>query len=109
MAIRKFKPYTPGTRQRVVTDFSEITSAKPERSLIVSKHRVKGRNNRGVITCRHRGGGHKRQYRLVDFRRDKRNINAKLQLYTMILIEMQGWHFYSTKMGKKDILSLQQE
>ena len=44
MAIRKFKPYTPGTRQRVVTDFSEITSAKPERSLIVSKHRVKGRN-----------------------------------------------------------------
>ena len=48
MAIRKFKPYTPGTRQRVVTDFSEITSAKPERSLIVSKHRVKGRNNRGV-------------------------------------------------------------
>ena len=45
MAIRKFKPYTPGTRQRVVTDFSEITSAKPERSLIVSKHRVKGRNN----------------------------------------------------------------
>ena len=78
MAIRKFKPYTPGTRQRVVTDFSEITSAKPERSLIVSKHRFKGRNNRGVITCRHRGGGHKRQYRLVDFRRDKRNINAKV-------------------------------
>ena len=78
MAIRKFKPYTPGTRQRVVTDFSEITSSKPERSLIVPKHRVKGRNNRGVITCRHRGGRHKRQYRLVDFRRDKRNINAKV-------------------------------
>ena len=56
MAIRKFKPYTPGTRQRVVTDFSEITGSKPERSLIVSKHRNKGRNNRGVITCRHRGG-----------------------------------------------------
>jgi large subunit ribosomal protein L2 len=109
MAIRKFKPYTPGTRQRVVTDFSEITSAKPERSLIVSKHRVKGRNNRGVITCRHRGGGHKRQYRLVDFRRDKRNINAKLRPYTTILIEMQGWHFYFTKMERKDILSLQQE
>ena len=78
MAIRKFKPYTPGTRQRVVTDFSEITGSKPERSLIVSKHRNKGRNNRGVITCRHRGGGHKRQYRLVDFRRDKKNINAKV-------------------------------
>ena len=76
MAIRKFKPYTPGTRQRVVTDFSEITGSKPERSLIVSKHRNKGRNNRGVITCRHRGGGHKRQYRLVDFRRDKKNIKG---------------------------------
>ena len=86
MAIRKFKPYTPGTRQRVVTDFSEITSAKPERSLIVSKHRVKGRNNRGVITCRHRGGGHKRQYRLVDFKRDKRNINAKVAAATLALI-----------------------
>ena len=49
MAIRKFKPYTPGTRQRVVTDFSEITSAKPERSLIVPKHRVKGRNNRCLL------------------------------------------------------------
>ena len=56
MAIRKFRPYTPGTRQRVVTDFSEITERKPEKSLLVSKHRLKGRNNRGVITCRHRGG-----------------------------------------------------
>ena len=78
MAIRKFRPYTQGTRQRVVTDFSEITGNKPEKSLIITKHRLKGRNNRGVITCRHRGGGHKRQYRIVDFRRDKRNINAKV-------------------------------
>ena len=78
MAIRKFRPYTPGTRQRVVTDFSEITARKPEKSLLVSKHRAKGRNNRGVITCRHRGGGHKRQYRIVDFKRDKRDILAKV-------------------------------
>ena len=78
MAIRKFRPYTPGTRQRVVTDFSEITGRKPEKSLLVSKHRAKGRNNRGVITCRHRGGGHKRQYRIVDFKRDKRDILAKV-------------------------------
>ena len=78
MAIRKFRPYTPGTRQRVVTDFSEITSNKPEKSLLISKHRLKGRNNRGVITCRHRGGGHKRLYRIVDFRRDKRDITAKV-------------------------------
>ena len=78
MAIRKFRPYTPGTRQRVVTDFSEITGKKPEKSLLISKHRLKGRNNRGVITCRHRGGGHKRLYRIVDFRRDKRDITAKV-------------------------------
>ena len=78
MAIRKFRPYTPGTRQRVVTDFSEITSNKPEKKLLITKHRVKGRNNRGVITCRHRGGGHKRQYRIIDFRRDKRDIKAKV-------------------------------
>ena len=57
MAIRSFRPYTPGTRTRVVTDFSEVTARKPERSLVVAKHRRKGRNNRGVITCRHRGGG----------------------------------------------------
>ena len=78
MAIRKFRPYTPGTRTRVVTDFSEVTGRKPERSLVVSKHRKKGRNNRGVITCRHRGGGHKRLYRLVDFRRNKHGVTAKV-------------------------------
>jgi large subunit ribosomal protein L2 len=78
MAIRKFRPYTPGTRTRVVTDFSEVTGRKPEKTLVVSKHRKKGRNNRGVITCRHRGGGHKRLYRLVDFRRNKHGVTAKV-------------------------------
>ena len=78
MAIRNFRPYTPGTRTRVVTDFSEITSRKPERTLVVAKHRRKGRNNRGVITCRHRGGGHKRLYRVVDFRRNKHGVPAKV-------------------------------
>ena len=78
MAIRNYRPYTPGTRTRVVTDFSEVTGRKPERTLVVSKHRQKGRNNRGVITCRHRGGGHKRLYRLVDFRRNKHGVPAKV-------------------------------
>ena len=71
MGIRSYRPYTPGTRTRVVSDFSEVTRRKPERSLVVAIHRRKGRNNRGVITCRHRGGGHKRLYRIVDFRRNK--------------------------------------
>ncbi len=78
MGIRSYRPYTPGTRQGTVSDFSEITRSEPEKSLTVYKHRVKGRNNRGVITSRRRGGGHKRLYRIVDFRRDKLNIPAKV-------------------------------
>ncbi|MFO8039654.1 MAG: 50S ribosomal protein L2 [Sodalinema sp.] len=78
MGIRSYRPYTPGTRQATVSDFETITRDKPEKSLTKSKHRAKGRNNRGVITCRHRGGGHKRRYRVIDFRRDKHNIPAKV-------------------------------
>jgi len=78
MAIRNYRPYTPGTRGRAASDFSEVTERKPERSLVMAKHRNKGRNNRGVITCRHRGGGHKRLYRMVDFRRDKHGVVARV-------------------------------
>ncbi|MBE9126781.1 MULTISPECIES: 50S ribosomal protein L2 [unclassified Coleofasciculus] len=78
MGTRSFRPYTPGTRQATISDFSEITRSEPEKSLTTSKHRAKGRNNRGVITSRRRGGGHKRLYRIIDFRRDKRNIPAKV-------------------------------
>jgi len=78
MGIRSFRPYTPGTRQATVSDFAEITKDKPEKSLTKYKHRRQGRNNRGVITCRHRGGGHKRLYRVIDFRRDKVNVPAKV-------------------------------
>lgn len=78
MGIRTYRPYTPGTRERSVSDFIEVTRGEPEKSLTYSVHRPKGRNNRGVITCRHRGGGHKRLYRVIDFRRDKRNTPAKV-------------------------------
>ncbi|PSN16893.1 50S ribosomal protein L2 [filamentous cyanobacterium CCT1] len=78
MGIRSYRPYTPGTRERTVSEFAEITRSEPEKSLTKSKHRPKGRNNRGVITCRHRGGGHKRLYRVVDFRRDKLGVPAKV-------------------------------
>jgi large subunit ribosomal protein L2 len=71
MAIRLYKSYTPGTRNRALSDFSEITKSTPEKSLIRKNHRNKGRNNRGIITIRHRGGGHKRRYRLIDFKRNK--------------------------------------
>ena len=76
MSIRLYKSYTPGTRNRALSAFTEITKTTPEKSLIRKNHRNKGRNNRGVITIRHRGGGHKRRYRLVDFRRNKHTISA---------------------------------
>ncbi len=78
MGIRSYRPYTPGTRERTVSEFSEITRSEPEKSLTRSVHRPKGRNNRGVITCRHRGGGHKRLYRVIDFYRNKHNVPAKV-------------------------------
>lgn len=76
MSIRFYKSYTPGTRNRALSSFSEITALKPQRTLLKKKHRHKGRNNRGVITVRHRGGGHKRKYRLIDFQRNKHGIEA---------------------------------
>ena len=78
MSIRLYNSYTPGTRNRALSDFREITKIKPEKSLISKNHRKKGRNNRGVITVRHKGGGHKRRYRLIDFKRDKYGIEAKV-------------------------------
>lgn len=78
MGIRSYRPYTPGTRQQSVSDFAEITHTEPEKSLTHSRHRVKGRNNRGVITSRRRGGGHKRLYRVIDFHRNKQNVIGKV-------------------------------
>ncbi len=78
MGIRFLQACTPSTRHRSISDFSEITESRPEKSLAFWVSRSKGRNNRGIITCRHRGGGHKRLYRLVDFRRDKIGIPGKV-------------------------------
>ena len=74
MAIRLYKSYTPGTRNRTVSTFSEITVDKPEKKLIKKQHSFQGRNNRGIITSRHKGGGHKKKYRIIDFKRSKKNI-----------------------------------
>lgn len=76
MGIRFLRALTPGTRNRSVSDFNEITQSRPEKSLSFCISRAKGRNSRGVITIRHRGGGHKRLYRQIDFRRDKIGIPA---------------------------------
>ncbi|MDZ4694448.1 MAG: 50S ribosomal protein L2 [Deltaproteobacteria bacterium] len=79
MALKSFKPYTPGTRQRVAPDFSNLTRGKrPERSLLEKHHNKTGHNNNGRITSRFRGGGHKRRYRTIDFKRDKVGVPAKV-------------------------------
>src|SRR6201992_4125815 len=79
MGIRKYKPTTPGRRGSSVADFVEITRSTPEKSLVVPVHSKGGRNSTGRVTVRHQGGGHKRAYRLIDFRRnDKDGVPAKV-------------------------------
>jgi large subunit ribosomal protein L2 len=78
MGIKRFKPTTPGRRFAIGYTFEEITRDEPEKSLVVSLPRHAGRNNQGRITTRHRGGGHKRLYRLVDFKRDKDGVPARV-------------------------------
>ena len=78
MALRKRKPTSPGRRFQTVSDFAEITKKKPERSLIAPKHSTGGRNSAGRKTARHRGGGHKQQYRVIDFKRTKDGVPAKV-------------------------------
>ena len=84
--LKKYRPITPGTRQLVLPANNELTRAvegkkatvKPLKSLLLTKKRTNGRNNNGHITCRHKGGGHKRHYRMIDFKRDKLNIPARV-------------------------------
>jgi large subunit ribosomal protein L2 len=78
MPIKKFKPVTPSLRFRTVSTFEEITSTTPEKSLLVPLRRSGGRNNQGRTTCRHRGGGTKRFLRIIDFKRDKLSVPAKV-------------------------------
>jgi large subunit ribosomal protein L2 len=76
MPLKTFKPFTPSSRYKVLPSFEEITKSKPEKSLLTPLKKSGGRNNTGRITCRHIGGGHKRHYRLIDFRRGKLDVPA---------------------------------
>ena len=78
MGLKKHKPTTPSRRHMVLSDFADITKTTPERSLVKAKKSMAGRNSAGRITVRHRGGGHKRRYRVIDFKRDKFGIPAKV-------------------------------
>ncbi len=79
MAIKKYKPITPGQRFKTTLTFDEITTSEPERSLLAPLKKTGGRNNLGRITVRHRGGGHKRMYRIIDFKRNKLDIPARVK------------------------------
>ena len=78
MGIRQFRPISPGTRFRSVSDFAEVTSGEPEKSLLEPLKKRGGRNNQGHLTARHRGGGHKRRYRRIDFKRNKHGVPGKV-------------------------------
>src|SRR5881275_2272017 len=78
MPLRKRKPTSAGRRFQTVSDFSEITKSKPEKSLVAPLPKTGGRNSYGRKTARHRGGGHKRQYRIIDFKRQKDGVPAKV-------------------------------
>ena len=78
MSVRKLKPITPGQRFRVVNEFDTITTDKPEKSLLIPLKKTGGRNNQGKMTMRYIGGGHKKKYRIVDFKRNKFGVEAKV-------------------------------
>jgi large subunit ribosomal protein L2 len=79
MAVKKLRPVTPGTRFRIAPDFAEITKSTPEKSLTVPLKKSGGRNNQGKMTMRYIGGGHKRRYRIIDFKRDKHDVPATVE------------------------------
>jgi large subunit ribosomal protein L2 len=99
MPLKKYKPVTPSLRFRMTPTFEEITRTEPEKSLLQPLKKTGGRNNLGRITCRHRGGGHKRLYRIIDFKRDKDGIPARVDsieydpnrsAYIALLVYMDG-------------------
>src|SRR5690606_16753802 len=78
MPVKRLRPTTPGTRFRVANAFAELTASEPEKSLTVSISKSGGRNNQGKMTMRYIGGGHKRKYRIIDFKRDKHGVEAEV-------------------------------
>lgn len=103
MAIRLYRAYSPGTRFRSTLDFSDLTKTKPERRLTVGKKYFAGRNNRGLITLRGRGGGHKKKYRIIDFQRKLTTVKSKVASIEYDPTVMLESLFYIMKMVLKSI------
>ena len=96
MAVRKFKPVTPGTRHKIIGTFDEITTNVPEKSLVSVKKSSGGRNNTGKMTVRYIGGGHKRMYRHVDFKRVKDGVAATVSKFSYCLLAKELDHVAKT-------------
>nr|WGO60516.1 ribosomal protein L2 [Aneura pinguis]WGO60602.1 ribosomal protein L2 [Aneura pinguis] len=79
MVIRSYQAYTPGTRDKSIVKFKKMIDSEPQKVLVRGRHVAQGRNHRGIITSRHRGGGHRRLYRMIDFRRDKRDVSGEIK------------------------------
>ena len=105
MAIKKYKPITPGQRGMTVSAFDEITKTTPEKSLTVTLKKHAGRNVRGKITVRHRGGGYRPKYRIIDFKRRKDGIQVRFPLSNTIRTEAQTSHSSSMRTVKRDTSS----
>lgn len=108
MGIKTYRPYTPSRRQMTGSDFSEITKTTPEKSLLAPKSRQAGRNNQGKITVRHRGGGAKKKYRVIDFKRRKTELLLQFLVSNTIQTEQLISLLSAMKMVKKHI-SLHQQ
>ena len=107
MGSKKIRPVTPGMRGQVSTDFKDITKKKPEKSLLQSKKSSGGRNNKGRITSRHRGGGHKQKYRVIDFKRIKVVLLVMLHIQDMYLKVkkwLEEWEMKSQQFNQSPLL-----
>ena len=91
MGIKTYNPYTPSRRNMTGSDFSEITKTTPEKSLVTSLKKNAGRNNQGKITVRHQGGGNRRKYRIIDFKRRKDGIPATVNGFDVSMIHRAGF------------------
>ena len=105
MGIKTYNPYTPSRRQMTGSDFSEITKTTPEKSLLDSKKRKAGRNAQGKITVRHRGGGAKKKYRIVDFKRRKRRHSGNCDWYRVRSEQKRQYRAYLLRRRREGIHS----
>ena len=106
MAVKKYKPVTPGQRGMTGYTFDEITKSTPERSLLVPLHKSGGRNAYGRVTVRHRGGGHRQYIRKVDFKREKRGIPAKVAAIEYDPTAPRAWPCFIMQMARNATSSL---